>query len=30
MLRSKVTQLVVLTAILGAWLVWFEVLYNLV
>lgn len=30
MLRSKVTQLVVLTAILEAWLVWFEVLYNLV
>ena len=30
MLRSKVTQLVVLMALLQAWLFWFEVLYNLV
>ena len=30
MLQSKVTQLVVLTAIFEAWLIWFEVLYNLV
>ncbi len=29
LLRSKVTQLVVLMAILEAWLFWFEVLYNL-